>query len=167
VTIEVTATPTAGGKVENDATVSSLDEPGAGAVKAAAAARAVVPLRLSKTVTPHTVEAGGRLHYAIVVSNPTAATAKSLQVCDRLPAGLAFVSSSLHAVLRKGAYCWKVPSLKGHATLKIQVVARALAGAAGRLVNTATLTGPDVKPLKATAAVRVKPLPVREGGVTG
>ena len=167
VTIEVTATPTAGGKVENDATVSSLDEPGAGAVKAAAAARAVVPLRLSKTVTPHTVEAGGRLHYAIVVSNPTAATAKSLQVCDRLPAGLAFVSSSLHAVLRKGAYCWEVPSLKGHATLKIQVVARALAGAAGRLVNTATLTGPDVKPLKATAAVRVKPLPVREGGVTG
>ena len=143
------------------------DDPGAGAVKAAAASHAVIPLRLSKTVTPQVVEAGGRLHYAIVVSNPTAATAKSLQVCDRLPAGLAFVSSSLHAVLRKGAYCWKVPSLKGHASLKIQVVARALAGAAGKLVNTATLTGPGVKPLKATAAVRVKALPVREGGVTG
>ncbi len=46
-------------------------------------------------------------------------------------------------MLRKGAYCWRVPSLKGHATLKIQVVARALAGAAGKLVNTATLTGPS------------------------
>jgi uncharacterized repeat protein (TIGR01451 family) len=167
VTIKVTAPPTAAGKVRNDATVSSPDDPGARGVKAAAAARAFVPLRLSKRVTPHAVEAGGRLRYAIVVRNPTAATATGFQVCDRLPAGLAFVSSSRHSVLREGAYCWRIPGLKGHAKVKIRVVARALVGAAGKLVNTATLTGPGVKAAKARAAVRVEALPVREGGVTG
>jgi uncharacterized repeat protein (TIGR01451 family) len=170
VTIAVVATPTVGGKVLNSATVSSPDEHGAkGAhgVKAAAASRALIPLRLSKTVTAKTVEAGGRLHYLITVSNPTAATAHALSVCDRLPAGLAYVSSSSPAMLSEGSYCWKIVALKGHATKKIRVVARALVGAGGKLVNTAVLSGADAVHRKATAAVQVQARPAREGGVTG
>jgi uncharacterized repeat protein (TIGR01451 family) len=169
-TIAVVATPTAGGKVLNSATVSSPDEHGAkGAhgVKAAAASRALIPLTLSKTVTPKTVEAGGRLRYLITVSNPTAATARALTVCDRLPAGLAYVSSSAPAKLNEGSYCWKIAALKGHATKKIRVLARALAGAGGKLVNIAVLSGADAVHRKATAAVQVKARPAREGGVTG
>ncbi len=169
-TIAVVATPAAGGKVLNSATVSSPDEHGAkGAhgVKAAAASHALIPLTLSKTVTPKVVEAGARLHYAIAVTNPTAATAHALSVCDRLPAGLAYVSSSAPAKLVEGSYCWKIAALKGHATKKIRVVARALAGAGGKLVNTAVLSGADAVHRKATAAVQVKAEPAREGGVTG
>ena len=175
-TIDVVAIPTAGGKVLNSATVGSPDEhaakgakgaKGAHAVKAAAASQALIPLRLSKTVTPKVVEAGGRLHYAITVTNPTMATAHGLTVCDRLPAGLAYVSSSAPAKLREGSYCWQVAALKGHAKKRIQVVVRALAGAGGKLVNTAVLGGADAVNRKATAAVQVKAEPAREGGVTG
>ncbi|HVW47793.1 MAG TPA: DUF11 domain-containing protein [Solirubrobacterales bacterium] len=173
VTIAVVATPQAGGAVLNSATVSSPDEraakggKGAHGVKAAAASRALIPLRLSKTVAPKAVEAGGRLHYAITVGNPTAATAHGLKVCDRLPAGLAYVSSSAPAKLSEGSYCWTIAALKGSAKKRIRVVARALAGAGGRLVNTAVLRGADAVRREATAPVRVKARPAREGGVTG
>jgi uncharacterized repeat protein (TIGR01451 family) len=169
-TVEVVATPTAGGKVVNSATVTSPSDPGsrgAHGVKAAVAARSMVPLRLAKTVAPRTVIAGGRLHYTLAITDPTAAAAGAFQVCDRLPAGLQFVSSSIKAALKNGSYCWRIAGMKAHATAKIAVVARVLQGAGGSLVNTATLTGGDVMPAKASAAVRVKPQPVREGGVTG
>lgn len=166
-TIEIVAKPLAGGKLVNGATVASPDDPGAKGVKAAAAARAMVPLKLTKTASRKTVEAGGRLRYAIAVSNPTAATAYAVKVCDRLPAGLAYVSADQPAKLADGRYCWTIAALKGHARTTIRVVVRALVGAGGRLVNTATLEGQDAPPRRATAAVRVDPRPVREGGVTG
>jgi uncharacterized repeat protein (TIGR01451 family) len=166
-TVAVVATPTAAGKLVNSATVSSPDDPGAKGVKAAAATHSLIPLRLTKTVSTKAVEAGGRLRYEIVVSNPTAAAADSVKVCDRLPAGLVYISSDPPARLDGGSYCWRIATLRGHATTKIRLVARALAGAAGRLVNVATLTAPDVPSQRASAAVRVKAKPVREGGVTG
>lgn|GEM_PF-751175 len=169
-TIKVTAKPLAGGKVVNDATVTSPDDPaskGGKGVKAAAAARSLIPLRLSKTVSPGKVDGGGTLRYAIVVSNPTAATAHSVSVCDRLPAGLVYVSSNPAAKLRGGSHCWRLATLKGRAKKTIRVVVRALAGAGGRLVNVATLEGPDAVRRKAGAAAQVNAQPVREGGVTG
>lgn len=166
-TIKVVAKPLAGGKVLNSATVKSPDEHGNKGVKAAAASRAQIPLQLSKTVAKKTVEAGERVHYAITVSNPTAATAHAVKVCDRLPAGLAYVSSNPPAKVSNGSYCWKLATLKGHATKKIRVVARALAGVGGKLVNVAVLSGADAVHRKATAAVHVKAAPAREGGVTG
>jgi uncharacterized repeat protein (TIGR01451 family) len=169
-TVQVVAEPTAAGKVVNDASVTSPSDPasmGAHGVKAAADSRSLVPLRLKKTVTPTTVEAGGNLHYTLAITNPTAAAARGVKVCDRLPAGLRFVSSSIKAALRDGSYCWSVAGVKAHTTAKIAVVARVLEGAAGRLVNKATLGGAEVMPAKASAAVQVKALPVREGGVTG
>ncbi|HVV90689.1 MAG TPA: DUF11 domain-containing protein [Solirubrobacterales bacterium] len=166
-TIKVVAKSLAGGKVLNSAIVKSPDEHGNKGVKAAAASRALIPLRLSKTVAKKTVEAGERVHYAITVTNPTSATAHGVKVCDRLPAGLAYVSSSPPAKVSNGSYCWKIATLKGHATKKIRVVARALAGAGGKLVNVAVLSGADAVHRKATAAVHVKAAPAREGGVTG
>lgn len=136
-------------------------------MKAAATSRALIPLRLSKTVTPKSVEAGGLLHYTIAVSDPTVATAHGLTVCDRLPAGLVYVSSSAPARLSDGSRCWKLAALKGGATKKIRVVARALAGSGGKLVNTAVLTGADAVRRKASAAVQVKAQPALAGGVTG
>ncbi len=169
-TIEVVAKPTAAGKVTNSASVTSPDDPGTKGnhvVKAAASARALVPLKLSKTVTPRSVLAGGRLHYTLSIANPTTAAARGVEVCDRMPAGLRLLSSSIKATLKKGSYCWNVAGVGAHHTAKIAVLARVLRGASGRLVNTATLSGADVMPAKASAPVRVKPLPVREGGVTG
>jgi len=167
VTIKVVAKPLAGGKVLNGATVKSPDESGKKGVKATAASRALIPLKLSKTVREKAVAAGARVHYAITVGNPTAATAHAVRVCDRLPAGLVYVSSSPAAKVSDGSYCWQLATLKGHATKRIAVVARALAGAGGRLVNTAVLSAADAVHRKATAAVRVEARPAREGGVTG
>jgi uncharacterized repeat protein (TIGR01451 family) len=167
VTVAVVATPTAAGKLVNSATVSSPDDPDAGSVKAAAATHSLVPLQLRKTVSTPVVKAGGKLRYEIAVINPTVATAHAVKVCDRLPAGLVYLASNPPAQLDAGSYCWRIATLRGHATAKIRIVARALAGAAGRLVNVAVLSGPDSPPRRATAAVRVKSAPVREGGVTG
>jgi uncharacterized repeat protein (TIGR01451 family) len=169
-TIEVVATPTVGGKVVNAAKVTSPSDPAThsvNGVRAATASEALIPLRLSKTVAPRTVIAGGRLHYTLAIANPTAAAARAFHVCDRLPAGLQLVSSSIKATLKNGSYCWKLAGMKAHAIAKIAVDARVLAGAGGSLVNTATMGGGDVMPAKASAAVQVKPQPVREGGVTG
>jgi len=57
--------------------------------------------------------------------------------------------------------------LKGHAKKTIRIVARALEGAGGKLVNTAVLSGPDAVRRQASAAVRVESRPAPEGGVTG
>jgi uncharacterized repeat protein (TIGR01451 family) len=126
-----------------------------------------VALRLSKVADAPTVRAGGLMSYTIRVTNPTRGTARNVKTCDRLPAGLVYVSSRSKAKLAGGAYCWTAKSLAAGASRRYRITVRVLRGASGSRVNRATVDGVEARPRKARAAIRVLPVRAQGGGVTG
>jgi uncharacterized repeat protein (TIGR01451 family) len=126
-----------------------------------------VALRLSKVADAPSVRAGGLLSYTIRVTNPTRATARNVKTCDRLPAGLVYVSSRSKARLTGGAYCWTAKTLAAGASRRYRITVRVLRGASGSRVNRATVNGLEAHPRKARAAIRVLPNRAQGGGVTG
>ena len=127
-----------------------------------------VKLRLSKVADGATVTAGELISYTIRVSNPTKGTARNVRTCDRLPAGLVYVSARSKARLRGGAWCWRVNALGPGKSKRYRITVRALRGARGNTVNRATVSGAaGVKTARARRAVRVLPTAGSGGGVTG
>jgi uncharacterized repeat protein (TIGR01451 family) len=123
-----------------------------------------VKLKLTKVASKSSVHPGEAFSYLIKVKNLTKGIAKKVQVCDRLPSGLAYLSSAPKGKLSKGKLCWNAGTLGPKATRKFTVVVKALA-AGGTKVNRAVATGPQVAAAKAKSAVRVtapapKPTPV-------
>ena len=112
-TITVRAVPLTAGAVVNHAHVTSQDHNTAPRrdVFAAASTRVMVPLKLTKTASARTVDAGATVSYRVAVANPTNVTARSAQVCDKLPAGLALVSASVRTRLHHGSLCWTIASV--------------------------------------------------------
>ena len=105
--------------------------------------------------------------YTITVRNPTKVTALGVIVCDRLPAGMVFVSAHIATHLHDGSRCWSIASLAAGRAKPFSVTARSLSGAQGTLVNVASLSGPSIDPRQARAPVRVLARRVPAGGVTG
>jgi uncharacterized repeat protein (TIGR01451 family) len=126
-----------------------------------------VALRLTKVADQLSVRAGGRMSYTIRVSNPTRGTARNVKTCDRLPAGLVYVTSRSKAKLAGGAYCWVARSLTAGATRSYRIIVRVLRGASGTRVNRATVSGLQARARNARAAIRVLPTQAHGGGVTG
>jgi uncharacterized repeat protein (TIGR01451 family) len=126
-----------------------------------------VRLKLTKVASRARVRAGQRLSYLIAVRNAGGSVAENVRVCDLMPAGLALVGSRPDGDLVKGRLCWKIKSLGAHRTRKFRVVVKALPGSSGRKVNLATAGAPHAKPVTATSAVRVIPLPPKPSPVTG
>ena len=121
--------------------------------------------------TPHSrVRVGQLVTYRLAVSNPTDLTARDVRVCDRLPAELGFVRSSLPRRLRAGRHCWDIARLGADGTTTLSVTARVLNGATGRVVNSATgsVRG-ATRAARAREAVQVVGggSAGRPGGVTG
>lgn len=69
------------------------------------------------------------------------ATIVNVRVCDRLPSGLVFVSSSPGATRSDRRYCWSLGTLAAKATKHVRVTVRALRGTKGKRTNTATVSG--------------------------
>ncbi|MBF6621747.1 MAG: DUF11 domain-containing protein [Patulibacter sp.] len=127
-----------------------------------------VALRLTKRVDRTVLRAGQTATYTIRVSNPTRGIAHDVRVCDDLPSGLVYVSSSPRAKLSKGRYCWPaVKRLSAGKSKTYRMTVRAVKGTSGRKVNTATASSPDSRTLRAKRTVRVVGGSVRPGGVTG
>jgi uncharacterized repeat protein (TIGR01451 family) len=114
-----------------------------------------VALKLSKVASRSSVAAGDTLSYRIRVRNPTKGEARNVKVCDRLPSGLRFVSSSPKAKRSGGQRCWTIKRLKAGKSRTYRVTVRTSQGANGRKVNRATLRSPDIKPAIARRPVRV------------
>jgi uncharacterized repeat protein (TIGR01451 family) len=114
-----------------------------------------VPLKLSKVASRSVVAAGDTLSYRIRVRNPSKGQARNVKVCDRLPSGLRFVSSSPRAKRSGGQRCWTIKRLNAGKSRTFRVTVRTSQGANGRKVNRATLTGPDTKRLRAKDPIRV------------
>jgi uncharacterized repeat protein (TIGR01451 family) len=126
-----------------------------------------VPLKLKKTASKSTVAAGGRVQFDLTVTNPTGVSAKHAIVCDQLPRGLVYVSSSPKPKLVDGRICWKIGEIGPHKSRHITVTVRALPGVTGTRVNHATLVGPSLRRRKAKASVRVIPKPTGPTAPTG
>ena len=168
-TITVKAVPLTAGAVVNHAHVTSQDHNAAPRrdVFAAASTRVMVPLKLTKTASARTVDAGATVSFRVAVANPTNVTARSAQVCDKLPAGLALVSASVRTRLHHGSLCWTIASIAPHGRRTYSMTVRALQGASGNRVNTVTVSGPAVAVRHARASVRILPAVVLVPPVTG
>jgi uncharacterized repeat protein (TIGR01451 family) len=127
-----------------------------------------INLRLSKVADRSAVAAGGLISYTIRVTNPSKGTARDVQTCDRLPAGLVYVASKAKAKLRGGRYCWTAKMLGPGASRRYRIIVRTLRGASGKIVNRATTGGSrQARAADAKRKLRVLPVQGRGGGVTG
>jgi uncharacterized repeat protein (TIGR01451 family) len=121
------------------------------------------PLVLAKHVVRRTQST---VEYAIIVRNGGHRHNSSItrvRVCDRLPAGLAFVSATRSGRQLTGRLvCWRPGSLSSgeHRELRLRTRSRA-AALAGTMVNCAIARTRRLGPVRACAAVRgVRPPPV-------
>jgi uncharacterized repeat protein (TIGR01451 family) len=126
-----------------------------------------VPLRLTKVADSSSVRARGLVGYTIRVSNPTVGEAQDVQVCDRLPSGLVYVSSKAKAKFTKGQYCWSIDTLAAHQSRSFRITVRALGSASGDRVNRATASAKGATTRHAKDPVRVLGARASGGGVTG
>jgi uncharacterized repeat protein (TIGR01451 family) len=126
-----------------------------------------VRLRLTKFASRTRVRAGETFDYRIRVRNPTKGEARRVRVCDRLPSGLAYVRATPGADLIRGRRCWTIGRLASGERRTFHITVRALRGAEGPKVNTATATSPNIRKVTAREHVRVEGGGVRGGGITG
>ena len=113
-------------------------------------------LRLRKTATPTTVHAGAVVRFRIRVTNPTAVRVQRVRVCDRLPPGFVYLSSSPTTVLLSGGrHCRTFGTLAPGASRTLRIKTRTACGIRGLRVNVARVTGRGVSPHSARARVRV------------
>jgi uncharacterized repeat protein (TIGR01451 family) len=154
VTITVVIKPRASGRARNAASATSCcgtDSTSANNLDTVDVNVRKVTLRLTKVASRSSVRAGERFSYRIRVRNPTKGEARNVKVCDRLPAGLAYVNSKPTAKASGGQRCWTIKSLKARKSRTFRVTVRAARGAHGSKTNTATANSRD-----ATANVRAK-----------
>lgn len=126
---------------------------------------AVTDLSLTKAATPTAVAVGGRVTYALEVTNRGPSRSTGSTVVDTLPAGLLFVSGD--AGCTSGATAstvlCEVGPLASGASEVLRVTVEAAPGSAGRtLTNSATVssfeTDPDATNDSASAPVVVRPV---------
>jgi uncharacterized repeat protein (TIGR01451 family) len=113
-------------------------------------------LQLRKTAAPRTVQAGRRTSFQLTVTNPGSVALDGVEVCDSLPLGLAFVGAAPRSTLRSGRQCWTLESLDGRSSHAFRLVAVALRGAGGALVNVATASAKGAEGAAARTIVRVR-----------
>jgi uncharacterized repeat protein (TIGR01451 family) len=126
-------------------------------------------LAVTKTVNRARVMAGRTVGFTIRVTNRSRVVARRVRVCDSVPAGLVIVRSTPGGHISRGDHCWTLRRLGARSTRAFRVTVRALPGAAGRKVNRAYATAAGVRATTAKdrSPVRVLPLQVPGGGVTG
>ncbi len=131
----------------------------------ATAADDVAPatLELRARSTPVRVHAGKGLTYAVTVRSLGAQAAVGVSVCDKLPAGVAYIRAFNNGVLRAGTVCWTIGTLRGGQSRKVSVLVRARPTRRVKaLRNTATATATNANSVSAavtTYVLRAKPAP--------
>ncbi len=116
-----------------------------------ASARVVAaPLTITKHASARYVRTGATVSFTIRVSNPSRYNARTVTVCDRLPAGLAYVSGGT----RRGTQvCWTVGSLPSRHSRTFVVQTRAVASHSRGVTNIATVRAPGLPTRSARARV--------------
>ncbi|MDQ8046356.1 MAG: hypothetical protein REI11_17260, partial [Patulibacter sp.] len=134
--IHVTVVPTKTGQLVNNATIASDTNDPITSDNRAVAQNAVSPLPPTKlslvtTTSSKRVRGGARVTYALKVKNVGKNTASNMQVCNRVPAQLAFTSTK-GGVLNGSRLCFTQKSLapgkRAVFKVRVRVAARAKKG---------------------------------------
>lgn len=92
-----------------------------------------------------------------------------MRLCDTLPRGLVVVSAP-RGRFTGGRVCWSIGPVANGTAVRRTLLTVVEPDAPGRIANTATATGADVRTVRARGTVRtVRPAVTRrpDGGVTG
>ena len=123
-------------------------------------------LRMTKTVTPTTVPAGGEVTYTLRVTNDGPGEATDARVIDAIPDGLAVhtATPTQGSCNTGGAVACDIGTMSRGATAEVRVTAGVAADRAGStIVNGATVTAaaldPDEADNRASASLSVVPPP--------
>jgi uncharacterized repeat protein (TIGR01451 family) len=144
----------------NTARVTSAELPLDPASTVATAATKVTPvLQIHKSPSVGHAITGQNITYRITVTNPTLVAISKVTVCDSLPSGLLYLSSSPDATIRSGRPCWSIARLPAGHSKRFTLVANVAPGRSGKLVNRANATAPGVIAGHASAGVRVTETP--------
>ncbi|WP_432052563.1 DUF7507 domain-containing protein [Streptomyces xiamenensis] len=141
----------AGGLISNTATASYENRLGetpesltAGSNEAVTEVRPAADLSVVKAADATTVTVGQTVTYRITVRNAGPNDATGVRVTDRLPDGLVFLSAEGTGEYDPETGLWSVGDLAVAATAAL--VLRAKATVAGRIRNTATVSGNETDP---------------------
>jgi uncharacterized repeat protein (TIGR01451 family) len=143
-----------------------VDDP-ANNASAATVKVAKATLRLTQTIDRTTIRAGRTATYSIRVRNPSKRSVRNVRVCDRLPSGMVYVSSTPAAKLTKSGYCWTTKALWAGRSTTYRIIVRALGGASGRKANRVTASSAMANTDRATRTIHVLGARALGGGVTG
>lgn len=150
-TVTIVVTPTASGPLTNSATLTAsmpngnVDTTSSNTTQILPASASQAGLSISQTATPDPGSVGQPLTYTIDVVNSGAATASQVVLSDPLPAGVQFVSASSStgsAALSGNTVTANLGDLAAGASARITLVVQP--GQGGALLNTASVTSPDV-----------------------
>jgi uncharacterized repeat protein (TIGR01451 family) len=156
VTITVRFRPTDTGALRNAASVTSENaDPETTDNLAVVATRVRPALAVTKVANRRTISAGQMVTYRIRVRNPSQQAVRNVRTCDRLPSGLAFVTSTPRARPTRGQYCWTAKRLGAGRSRTYKLTAGALSGTSATKVNRATATSPDAATGRARRSVRI------------
>ncbi len=169
VTVSMTGRARASGSLVNIARASSTtpDPQSANDVASVTTRVSGGSLAFSKTANKSRVHAGRMIGYALRVANRGSGPVAGARVCDRLPAGLTFVSAAPRATRSGGEYCWSLGTLPANSARTLRITARATRGTSGNRTNRASLTASGVTTRTASERVNVLAAAARGGGVTG
>jgi uncharacterized repeat protein (TIGR01451 family) len=159
-TIKVTAKVTKNGTEKNTVSATSASKDPNPSNNIAGVSSNIKPvLRLKKTASPRAARAGQNVTYHLTASNPTSVAIAKVKVCDKLPAGLLYMTSSPRARLSGGRYCWTIRKLAAGHSKTFALTVNIAPGRGGRETNHATATAPGVRGARASATVRVPAAP--------
>jgi uncharacterized repeat protein (TIGR01451 family) len=169
VTLSVTAAHAQ--TIVNTATVTSLSaDPNVSNNSASASigSTSLKAVQVSQTVSRKVLSKGQTTTFSIKATNPNSTTLHNVRVCQQLPSGLAYVSSSPHARLTGGRYCVTIGTLRPGASRTIKVKARALGlPRSMRLTDGVTATADHTRAAHSRASVQVRGTSAATSPVTG
>ncbi|MCK9249968.1 MAG: CshA/CshB family fibrillar adhesin-related protein [Solirubrobacteraceae bacterium] len=124
-------------------------------------------LRITKRITRTTLRPGQRTQVRSRVVNDTDRTLRNVRVCQRIPAGLRFVSAQPAARRSSGQYCWTIKTLGPGKYVTRSMTLRAVNRP--RRVTVRTTARANGQPTSTrNGSIRIlAPRSARTGGVTG
>ena len=157
VTLELTAVVDRLGTVVNNASVSSTTADTVPANNRDGVSAKVSPKRtrltIEKTTASPRASPGARVAYTITVRNAGGADARSVEICDAIPAQTTFVSAP-GARYEHGQACWRIPRLAAGGHLTVSLVLRVDVNAHGkRITNVVTVTSANADRRSASARI--------------
>jgi uncharacterized repeat protein (TIGR01451 family) len=153
--VVVAAARQAGMALNGIAVAADSDDPDISDNLAVARTRITGRLKLSKTASASRVTAGGVVTWTLRATNPTDVALYKLVVCDHLPPGLIYLSSTSHGRLHRRFGCWHSPRLAAGTTKTIKIRTTVGLGGLRSITNTATALTAGTKPARARARIVV------------